>query len=527
MAEIVTLGANFDLGFQSDISRDELNSRAAFRMKDWIPQLEAPVRKRGGWGYGTPDLSSLGGAGAASAAALGFLPFPGDGQLAVVSNTGAVYQMKRFDGAGGALVADTGDTSIVPTWPIIYYGPTSAVQYGIILPGYTQTAKVPKKYVVTAGVAAVSPLGPAGVTGAPMARTGFAWGDYLVLGNYYDPSNANALVNNRWAFSPLDAPNSAWVLSGASAATFDFPEEVLVGIPVLNSILVLGYNNCWQWTGDTPPPGGNMARKILFAGLGTLDGRSAVAWRNYAIWANSAGVYQSDGATLTDLTAVGGISIYYRQLVSGFAQTNGWSMAAGLYRDHYVLTIRNAAGVVVSTLVCDLTRKVWTEWTNVPAVMFAQRPAGPGTSLFGGDEELFFAHSTKPRIGTVSSLWTPSQTYQADADGTAVLPSLETPFYRVGAYDQKRIRRIFMGYDLRAGSGGTALAISYVLTPEPNAAYTAMTPNMPSSTKYQRKNTRVGRFALGVGFKITLSATAADAKLYSIEAEAHPFEPER
>lgn len=527
MADIVSLGSNFDLGFQSDVSRDELNPRAAFRMKDWIPQLEAPVRKRGGWAYGSPNLSGIGGT-AASVAALGFLPWPSDGRLVAISNAGSIYALNRFDGSGGALVADTGDTSIVPTWPIFPFFPKTSVQYGIVLPGYTQGAKKPKKITISGGTVTSSLLGTGGTDGAPMARSGFSWGDYLVLMNYYDPSDSNNLHNNRMAWSDLVAgPNGAWALTGTTAATLDFPEELLAGVPVLNTILVFGYNNCWTLTGDTPPPGGNLVRKLLFAGLGTLDGRSCLPWRNYAVWANAAGVYQSDGATLTDLTADGGISVYYRQIVSGFAQANGWSMNAGIYRDHYVLTIRNASNVVVTTLVCDLTRKVWTEWTNVNGLLMVQVPAGPGTALYGGDEELFFAHATQPYVGKISPLWTPSQTYQADGDGTAVLPVLETPFYRVGSYDQKRIRRIYVGYDLRAGSGGVGLKVSQVLTPEPSAAYTALSPNMPSGTKYIRKNQRVGKFALGLGFKFELSAAAADAKLYSIEADAHPWEPER
>jgi hypothetical protein len=497
-------------------------------MKDWIPQLEAPVRKRGGWAYGSPNLSSLGGT-AASAAALGYLPFSNatatDPHLVVVSNAGSIYQLKRFDGSGGALVTDTGDTSIVPTWPIFWHR-TGTKQYGIILAGYAQAHKAPKRYYDTTGALAYQSQALGGTP--PHARTGFSWGDYLVLGNYYDPTGGTYdLKNYRWAFSAVGNPDSWTYDGGASSSHFDFPEEVLAGVPVLNSILVFGYNHCHIWTGDTPPPGGNMARKILFAGLGTLDGRSVQAWRNYAIWANAAGVYQSDGATLTDLTAVGGISVYYRQIISGFAQTQGWSMNSGIYRDHYILTIRNASNVLVTTLVCDLTRKVWTEWTNIQSLLMSQRPAGPGTALFGGDEELFFAHASQPYVGKISTLWTPSQTYQSDGDGTAVLPVLETPFYRVGAYDQKRIRRVFLGYDLRAGSGGVGVKMSNTLDPSPSASYITGSPNLPSGTKYQRKNQRVGRFGLGVGFKIELTAAAADAKLYTLEAEAHPWEPER
>ena len=45
------LDPHFALGFQTDVSRDLLPAGAAYRMKDWIPALEAPVRKRGGFDH--------------------------------------------------------------------------------------------------------------------------------------------------------------------------------------------------------------------------------------------------------------------------------------------------------------------------------------------------------------------------------------------------------------------------------------------------------------------------------------------
>ena len=518
-ASIVPLGSNFDLGFQSDISRDELNARAAFRMKDWIPQLESPLRKRGGWSLGSPTLSSLGGT-AASVASLGFLPFPGDGQVVAISNAGSIYQLKRFDGLGGALITDTGDTSIVPSWPVFWHK-TGTTYYGIVLAGLTQTGKVPKKYYDTGGLSyTVAALGGT----PPKARFGFSWGDYLVLGNYYDPTDG-LLKNYRLAFSGVGNPD-LWALSGASASTFDFPEEMLAGVPTLNSILMFGYNDCHIFTGDTPPPGGNMARKILFAGLGTVDGRSCKPWRNYAVWANASGVYQSDGATLTDLTATGGISVYYRQLVQGFSFSQGWSAVADIYRDHYWLSIHNASGTLVTTFCCDLTRKVWSEHTNINAANFAHRAAGPGTALFGGDEELFFAHSSLPYVGKISSLWTPASAFAYDGDGTAVLPVLETPFYRVSSLAEKRIRRLYVGYDLRTNGGAEALSMSYVLTPEPGAAYTTMK-TLPVTTAFKRRSVRIARFGLGVGLKFSQTAATVDTRMYSIETDAHPFEATR
>ncbi len=213
MAGLVPLSTNWDLGFQSDTSRDELNPRAAHRMLDWIPQLDAPLRKRGGWAYGSPDLSGLASIG--SARALGYLPFPNDGHVVVVGDTGKVFQVKRYDGAGGAVVADSGDATIVPTWPVFWHK-TGTTYSGIILAGLAQAPMSPKRYYDTGSLAyTVTALGAT----APKARMGFSWGDYLVLGNYYDTADGDTLKNYRWAFSPPGDPTT-FTLSGNPAITF-------------------------------------------------------------------------------------------------------------------------------------------------------------------------------------------------------------------------------------------------------------------------------------------------------------------
>ena len=519
MAEVIPLGTNFDLGFQSDTSRDELNPRAAFRMFDYLPQMEAPVRGRGGWRYGSPDLSTLGTC--VSVRSMGWLPFPGDGHLLVVGDSGKVFQLKTFTGSGGALVTDTGDATIVPTQPVFWHK-GGTVDYGIILGGLTQTAKNPKKYTATGGVYSVAALGGT----PPQARMGFSWGSYLVLGNYYDPSDSGKLKNNRWAFCYPGQPEN-WTLTGANQSTMDFPEEIVAGLPLQNAILAFGYTDVHAITGDTPPPGSNLTRRTLFAGSGTFDGRSVVGWRSYAIWANTSGVWMSDGATLSDLATAGGISTYYRQKVSGLSFVTGAAAVAGVYRDHYVLSLHNQSGALITTLVCDIQRKVWTEWTNINALCFARRAAGPGVSGQSmSDEELFFGHANLPRVGRISSLWTPSATYASDADGTPVQPVLETPYYRVGGLSKKRLRFIYMGYDLRDAGGAPRLALSYVLSPEPEAAYAPMY-NLPTTTRFRRKRLRLARGDLGVGLRIAQAGPSASTRLYSIETEAHPWETTR
>ncbi len=202
---------------------------------------------------------------------------------------------------------------------------------------------------------------------------------------------------------------------------------------------------------------------------------------------------------------------------------------ASVFKDRYILTLRNPDGDVISTLVCDLNRRAWSEWTNINATSFAHRPSGPGSTPPGdrnslGNEELFFGHADSPRIGILSSLWTPGDSYATDADDSPVLPSLETGFFKVGALQPKRIRRIYLGYDVRAFSGGGGLSVSYATSPEEGAAYTAVTGNFDVTTEYRRRHSHVNRAALGVAFKIAQNASSADTRLYSIEGEAHTWE---
>ena len=528
MGQTIPIARNFDRGFVSDVSRDELPQNAAFRMADWIPQVEAPLRGRGGWSYSSPDLGAIGGT-AASVASIGYLPFATDGHVVAVSNAGSIYRLVRDDTllAGGSLITDTGDTSIVPSWPIFWHK-TTGLAYGIILPGLSQAHKAPKKYLDTGALTyQAQALGGT----PPQARFGFSWGEYLALGNYFDPNDSFNLKNNALVFSGVSNPDS-WA-HALVATEFDgkvsFPEEIIAGIPLQNGILVWGYNNCHILTGDTPPPGGNLSRRTLFAGNGTFDGRSAVPWRTYAVWANASGIWKSDGATLTDLTAAAGLSIWYRQLVAGFAFVKGWSAVAGVYRDHYFLTIRNAVGTVKNTLVIDLSRNVGFTFSNIQAANYAVRPAGPGTSILGGDEELYFAHKGSPRVVRLGSTWTPGSGLGSDADGTAVLPSMETPFYTLGQNGQKRLRRVYVSYEMVTDGAAPTIAVSYTTNPDVSAAYTAQSPALPVTAALGMKRAAVDirKIGLGVAMKFALTAPASNLGMYGLELEAHPQEGTR
>lgn len=510
MAQPDLVGRNFDLGFQSDYSRDQLPRGAAYRMRDWIPQLEAPLRKRGGFIFVTSDLNAL--SSATYMSGVGWAPFEGDPHLISISETGKVYRNTAFTGLTGAFIGTTHGQRMThrPFWH----------KDRMILPAQMDAAaaNVYKYYDSGGLVYTTAVLGGT----PPQAAGGFSYGDYLALFNGYV---GGTLYPYRMWFSGVGNPES-WVTSGASASYWDFPEEVIAALPLRNVIIVWGYSNTWMLTGDTPPPGGNFARRTLFSGNGTFDGRSVATWREYAIWANNSGVYRTDGATLTDLTKVGGISNYWRALVSAFSFQQGWSAAAGIIRGEYVITIRNAAGALVTTLHCDLDRQTWHESTNINATMYAERSSGPGTATVDGHEELFFSHAAYPRSGALSTLWTPSATYALDGDGTAVLPVLETPFYKLGSEGLKRLRRAYVTYDIRTAGASPYLQAAAIFSPE-DAAYENLSPTLVTTTEQQREPVEVRERALGIGLRLTQVGASADTRLAEIELEGHVLEGSR
>lgn len=506
MANTTLVGRNFDLGFQSDLARDQLPRGAAYRMRDWIPQDEAALRKRGGWAHASRDLNGL--SAAVRMSGVGWAPFAGDPHLISLSEGGKLYQHKTFDSSSGSFV---GATSLAP----LTHNPFWHRDRMIVLQGLGAAAATPKKYYDTGGTSyAVADLGGT----PPQATVGASWGDYLLLANGY--VGGTRYPQRVWP-SGVGDPES-W---NPGAAFFDAPQEVVKILPLRTVIIVWGYENTWMYTGDTPPGagGGNLARRDLFSGNGCMDGRSVASYREYVIWANNAGVWKTDGATLTNLTYRGGISLYWKSLVSSFNFQTGWSAAGGVYYGHYLISIHNSSGQLVTTLVCDLETETWFEWTNVRASMYASRSASAGTAAADGHEELFFANRALPRVEDISPCWTPTASNASDADGVDVEPELDLPFYVLGSPGMKRVRRAYVKYDLRGAGGSPTLTVSTITSPEATV-YTARNPVLKATTQMTRKAVDIRKACLGVGLSIVQSGPSADTRISDIEFEAHPWE---
>src|SRR5215471_1930190 len=89
---------NFDLGLQQDRSRDQMAKGVAWTMKDFIPQDGAPLRKRGGWGFGSADLNTVQPT-TSRIYAVAWAPFASAGHLIAIGNSGNLYRM----GPAGAI----------------------------------------------------------------------------------------------------------------------------------------------------------------------------------------------------------------------------------------------------------------------------------------------------------------------------------------------------------------------------------------------------------------------------------------
>jgi hypothetical protein len=537
--DVVLAGRNFDQGYKSDTARDQLVPTAAYRMVDYVPQLDAPVQRRGGWGYSTADLNGV--SACTRIVAVAWAPFQGDPHLVCVADNGKVFFDKLQNSFGGSYVGASGFSSVTqrPFWHIDLPGL-------VILSGGTAPA-APQKYTSPSfGNYAVAPLGGT----PPNASVGAAYGDWLLLAN--GTVSGVRYANRIWA-SAVAQPE-VW---NTSNDFFDLPEEIVRIVPLRNMILVFGYRQIWMLTGDTPPPGGNWTKYDLYA-TGAMDGRSVVQYRDTVIFANNSGVFQTDGSSLVNLTQLGGISQAWQSKVDTFNFTTGWSACGGIFQDKYVIVVHDNNGNFVTCQVCDIQTRVWYEFTNLRALMFAERQSGPGTASADGHEQLFFAHATKPRAGLCAPIWgEPYGLPPADGDGLPVLPMLETPFYKLQSPGLKQIRNVWITHDLRAitnssyalmkstfatyaavlsttgvysnlkqwwDSGLTPpiFRVDAILSPTKQPTYVTLG-TLQATQQEQRRPVWVRKRAIGVGLRIVQTQASDDTALAEIEFEARPL----
>jgi len=489
VAKVTPLQGTFDMMVR-DVSRDRLPGNACWNLVDYLPGLDAPLTKRGGWSYGSADISATKST-ASYIVAGAYAPFAAAAKNCAIDEDGEFYTI-----AAAGTVTDVGlSNSSTPVGPLAFHRNKLIIPRGngTTAPGYYDGS--------TLGALAGSP---------PAAKFAAVYKDRTVL--------ANTSAQPTYAYFSGAGDPTSWDTTN-SWISASFP---IVAVAALrNALLLFSNQRVERIRGATPPPGTDMVQEPLYE-PGCIDARSVVVIDDQVIFANTTGVYITDGAAVLDLTKAGGMQRYWRDTVASYAST--WRIAAGRHRRRYVISVMDGATFKDSFLVDPETRR-WLRLSNVKAVMF--------WDAVGTAAETYYGSRAQPRVNSLSSMWSPAAGVKNDADTTAVTPVLETAFFKpkLGKLSWKRA---YMTYDCQdAATDNPLLTLSYVATPEATSYITVKkldgtTSNtFAESTAYTYARRFLNVSAEGLGFKVAQTNASSVTKFYGLGAEVHAREASR
>ena len=481
----------FTEGMRRDSDRTMLPGGSVWNLLDFIPdEIQAAASGRGGWTYAGNALS-----GATKIQEVAFHP-----------DTGKVVALdsakKLWDVAAATSIAATLTTN-VPTTPPFYHRGKLIFGQGNVVPAYYDSGG-------TTGTLAA----------APKINHGVAYKDHSCAVGV-DQNGANT---QRVFFSAAGDPTT-W------DQTFGYWDTtgIVVGLAAtLNAILVFHGDTAERLRGTTPPPGSDMDLEPLYND-GCIDVHTIAYWGQRVLWASSRGIYLTDGVSVVDLTAAAGMKTYWISLLSSYATS--WRIAAGVYRDHYIISINNGNTLVDCLCVNLNTRSMW-RFTNLHGSGFVNVTNAVA-------EELYMGQWNAGRVAKLSPLWSPAAGVKQDGDATNPTPIIETGAYR--GYDRLHRRwiqsmglqkwgQVYCDYDLRdAASDNPTITLSYALSP--GGSYTALTGgNLAKTTDYTRKRRSVGAVIGGakrsnmLELKLAVNGPYATANVYTLEAAFEPID---
>ena len=510
-------------GFMRDIPRSQLPAGVMWDMVDWIPGLDGSARKRFG-------IAPAGGVGTASdfntihAVSLNFgtfcayVPFASGHEVVAATESNELFRYTEPTYAG-SYVASLGGAK-TQARPVFHREKLVIVDQSRECVFYTGGGVAP-----TVGV------------GTPHGKCATLWGDYTVVAG-------TSAQPQRVYFSAAGDPTTydltnSWI---------DIPGAVVGVQGIRGALLVWTDREVWRVRGDTPPSNGiigNLVRDKL-ADTGLVDERSIATYGDTVIYANAEGIWATAGAAPVDLTESGGIGTFWRQIIGQLSTwgPSGYTIAAGIYRGYYVISVLSAQANVKTTLLCNLSSRRWIRFSgDTIGSMFAHN--------LSNTEELFFTSLLNGYVATLSSAWgnltaSPATDF---VTGTFV-PSIETPMFKGWQRFHRRWvpsnatsvwQRVYLFYYGKLGNGllsGAPISVGYTTTPNPAAfqesvqlpftppGYTLLSGSLP----YVNAETR-GRLAINagnggavpareIGFRIYQTANnACDVWLNSLELE--------
>lgn len=473
-------------GMSQDHGRHEIGQDRAWNLVDFLPEWGgAALVKRGGWKYYSGVLGSN-----TYLATTFFAPYTTGPHQVSFDNSGVCF----FDSTSKG-------TQFVPR--------QAAYSKNLLFYSNANSARTINSSGTTANVST-----------APHALYSATWGERVIAGN-------TSASSRTLYFSAADDPTT-WDTSASTGAWFNMSQDI-VGVAVANGVILCFSNQgVERLIGSNPPPGGNLTRRWL-ADHGCIDYRSIKNWGTYVVWCDIDGVYLTDGASVTDITAQAAMKQYFINMLSGY--TSSYTVAGGVYQDKYIVSVMNGS-TVVDCLCFDLLQRFAYRFSNMPVVGFSG-------SLTTADE-MYLALRSTPRIGAAASMWYPAAAVKADANGTSVTPSVELPFssipytipgrrrvFNSNLGSLERIRNLYLAADVTdAASDNPILTVSYVSDPA-STAYTAVPTTFSETTGYSRARLPFRKQARGFGFKIAQTNASASTKIYSFGFEGHVHESTR
>jgi hypothetical protein len=486
MSRPVLLQDDFSLGMRSDDPREQLPKGAVFAMTDFLPKNDAPLQKRGGWNRPWNALAA-----GTYVAGVTFAPFSAGSKIIAFNDSGTLYTMA----IGSATVTSVG-AAVVPAHPPTFY---RNKLYVCDITG----AVVPKVYDGST-IAALT-------TSPPSAILSCAYKDHLVL------ARSTANTNRVWFSSGGDPTSWNTAASGQWLDT-TYPIQGLAAMR--NMILVFSEGYTERIRGDIIPgvSGSDMVKEPLFT-VGCSDPGSIATTDDFTVFANSAGIYLTDGSGVADLTEQSGNKRLWQSLLSGYA--GSWTIAGAVFRGIYHCSVMDGSTFKCAFAV-DIKRRVFYRFTNVAGIMMVSTPIGildaPPAFYMAERGSLFVADLTKMYTGAGSG------TYKNDGNGTAVTPSIELPHY-MGRPGIKRWKNLYVKHLLTdAATDNPLLTVSFQ-TDVASSSYTAMGTTLPEVTETTRRripmsaSTLGGLRADGVSLKVAQTNASADTRINSLEAD--------
>lgn len=482
MAKVQPLQRRFAKGMRRDTPRVDLPNDVAFNLIDWIPDHGAPLRKRGGDTYASQNLTSVKATASYVTAGI-YAPFSGGGKNIAIDEDGELYVI-----VSDASTTDVGAAVTVHQNPVFH-------RDRIIIPA-TGGSTTPKTYDGTtlANLGGSPPTGT--IAGVHKDRTIIA--------------RSNTNLNRLW-FSDAGDPQ-AWDTTN-TYVDVSYPPTGLASIR--NSILIFSIGATERLVGSTPPPGSDFTFGPLFdEGVHVQTTRSICYWGDNILFANPSGVFITDGSALGDITKEAGMLTYWRDTVMASFSEATYNVCGGVYSGFYFLSIMDGATLIDAAMI-DIARRTWYRLSNWDAWAMWSR---------SGPDELYVGRRDAARVSKTSSIFSPTAANKNDADGAAVVPVYEGPFFQGDEMELIRWRRGYLEYDTRdAASDNPTLTLSYVTSPEATS-YTAVATAFSKTTVQTKARRDIGKKALGIGFKLHQTNASSDTRVYAVGAELHALE---